>query len=100
MSTKRAATETKRDAIKRKIDDLSIHGDSKFVLSNNDQQVEFKIISICGKNFKVFGGLGQSLHVFHEQQEAEEIVEAFEQVLKERNLCIDSCFFLSPTYFA
>lgn len=100
MGTKRIETETKRDAIKRKIENLRLNGDSKFVLSNNDNKYEFKILTVAGVHYKVFGGFGCSLRVFNRHDDAERIITEFEHVLKGMDLSINSCFFVSDTCFS
>lgn len=90
---------TKRDAIKSRIINLRINGNSKFVLSNNDNKYEFKLILVAGVEYQVFGGFGCKLRVFTKHDEADIIIDEFERVLKGMNLSIENCTFITEHYF-
>lgn len=97
MSTKEL--ETKRETIKRKIQELRINGDTKFVLENNGHKFEFKIIKVAGEPYRVFGGFGYSLRVFHKNIDPERIITEFDEALRGMDLSIKDCKFLCPQHF-
>lgn len=83
----------KREALLQKVDKLQAHGDSRFVVANNEDLYEFKAIMVNGEQFKVFGGFGSSLGVYNKHHTSEDMVRDFESALRLNKKTLESCVF-------
>lgn len=88
----------KREALLKKVEELRTHGDSRFVVANNEDKYEFKAIRVNGEEFKVFGGFGDTLSVFNTHKTDDEIVNVFESALRLEKKTLESCIFVRSIF--
>jgi hypothetical protein len=96
-------TDPYRDRLIRKIDKLELNGDIVALLTVYTKDIfEFKVISIAGVEYKVYGKndlSGKGVKVFSPGVTSEEIVDEFEIDLYLRFEFLDQCRYVSPSEF-
>jgi hypothetical protein len=95
-------TDPYRDKLIRKIDKLELNGDSISLLTGYSDIFEFKVISIAGVKYKVYGKndlSSKGVKVFPPIVTSKEIVDEFEKELYLQNQLLDHCRYVGPGEF-
>lgn len=88
-----------REALARKIGELRVGGDTKFVVSNNHDYFEFKLVELCGKEYILLGASDSVIGIYMNGYYSDDIVDEFALYLEQIEAKIESCVFESTYYF-